>query len=93
MLKHDIIINSQYGFKGNHSPVHALIDANDYISNSLDKGSFTMGIFVVPRKAFNTVDHKILLQKMEFYGISSRFVKNIYLQSTFTSKIVSCVKM
>ena len=69
MLKHDIIVNSQYGFKSNHSTVHALIGANDYISNSLDKGNFTMGVFVDLRKAFDTVDHTILLQKLEFYGI------------------------
>ena len=39
------------------------------ISESLDNGKFVCGIFVDLQKAFDTVDHKILLSKLEHYGI------------------------
>ena len=48
-----------------------------YISKSLDKGNFTLGIFVDLRKAFDTVNHNILLQT--FYGI--RGVSNDLIRS------------
>ena len=56
-----------------------VIDANNYISQSLDNGKFTMGIFVDIRKAFDIVEHNILLQKLEFYGL--RRVSNDFLGS------------
>ena len=48
---------------------HALINLNESIRQTLDKGSFVCGIFVDLQKAFDTVDHKILLHKLGFYGI------------------------
>ena len=39
------------------------------VSQTLDEGSFVFGIFVDLQKAFDTVDHKILLHKLEYYGI------------------------
>ena len=46
------------------STSHALADASNYIALNLDKIHFTMGIFSDFRKAFNTVDHDILLKKI-----------------------------
>ena len=58
---------------------HALINLNESIRQTLDKGSFVCGIFVDLQKAFDTVDHKILLHKLEFYGI--RGVYNDWFKS------------
>ena len=56
-------------FSTNQSTTHALINLTESIRQTLDEGSFGCGIFVDLQKTFDTVDHKILLHKLEFYGI------------------------
>ena len=46
-----------------------LINLAESIRQSLDEDSIGCGIFVDFQMAFNTVDHKILLHKLEYYGI------------------------
>ena len=52
-----------------HSVNHALISLTESIKNSLDNKKFGFGIFLELQKAFDTVNHKILLDKLEHYGI------------------------
>ena len=59
----------QFGFRKNHSTSLALIETIDMIYESLDKGEFVIGIYFDLQKAFDTVDHKILLDKLYNYGI------------------------
>ena len=59
----------QFGFRQKYSTTHALINLTESIRQTLDEGSFGCGIFVDLQKAFDTVDHKTLLHKLEFYGI------------------------
>ena len=59
----------QFGFRKNHSTSLALIETMDMIYGSLDKGEFVFGIYFDLQKAFDTVDHKILLDKLYNYGI------------------------
>ena len=51
------------------STSHALIDLVEDISESIDKKLYTLGVFIDLKKAFDTVNHSILLQKLNFYGI------------------------
>ena len=67
--KNDILFKSQYGFRENHSTQHAIIDIVNVIQNNMDQKRFTCGIFLDLKKAFDTVDHLILLQKLNHYGI------------------------
>ena len=46
-----------------------MINLTEVIRESLDEGSFGCAIFVDLQKAFDTVDHKILIHKLEYYGI------------------------
>ena len=48
---------------------HALVSLTESIRNSLDDNKFGCGIFIDLQKAFDTVNHKILLNKLEHYGI------------------------
>ena len=46
-----------------------MIDIVERIRSSIDKGKYACGIFIDLKKAFDTVNHKILLSKLEHYGI------------------------
>ena len=59
----------QFGFRQKHLISHALIHVTDKIREQLDKGNFARSIFVDFQKAFDTVDHQILIQKLNYYGI------------------------
>ena len=65
----NLIYSLQFGFQPKYSTNHALINLTESIRQSLDEGSFGCGIFVDLQKAFHTVDHKILLHKLKYYGI------------------------
>jgi len=67
--KHAILNPNQYGFRKNHSTDMALIDITDKISQAIDNRLYSAGIFIDLSKAFDTVDHLILLSKLEHYGI------------------------
>ena len=61
----------QFGrvFKLNYSTNNALMSIVANIQTLLDNGDFATGVFVELRKAFDTVDHRILIQKLEHYGV------------------------
>ena len=64
----NLIYSLKFGFRPKYSTNHALINLTESIRESLDEGSFGCGIFIELQKAFDTVDHKILLHKLEYYG-------------------------
>jgi hypothetical protein len=64
-----LLYKHQYGFLRNKSTEHNLLHIINHISNSLNDGNFTVGIFLDLKKAFDVVDHRILIAKMEKYGI------------------------
>ena len=69
-MRFNIFCENQYGFRKDHSTSLALIDLYDKISNALDQGEFVIGLFLDLSKAFARVDHSILFDKLEHYGIS-----------------------
>ena len=80
----NLIYFLQFGFRQKYSTTHALINFTENIRQTLDKGSFGCGIFVYLQKVFDTVGHKILRLKLEFYGI--RGVCNDWLKSYLSDR-------
>ena len=64
-----ILCDNQYGFRKNHSTSFALVDLYDKISDAIDSKETSVGIFVDLSKAFDTVNHDILFDNLEYYGI------------------------
>ena len=62
-------INANLDFEKNHSTSHAIINLVERVSKALDTGKYVVGVFFYLKKAFDTVDHKILLAKSKQYGI------------------------
>ena len=67
--KNHILHNNQYRFRRNRSTTMAIIHLTEKIKRAIENNEFTIGIFLDLSKVFDTVNHKILLQKMESYGI------------------------
>ena len=61
--------DKQFGFRKKYSTNHALLNIVEGIRENLDNKTFACGVFIDLEKAFDTVNHQILLNKLEHYGI------------------------
>lgn len=67
--KRNILYSKQFGFCEQHSKEHAILSIIDKIQNSIENHEYFCGIFSDFSKAFETVDHEILVRILECYGI------------------------
>ena len=70
--KYNLLYDYQFGFRPKHSTNLALLDSVDDILKSLDKNLYVAGIFFDLAKAFDSIDHSILLNKLHCYGIRGK---------------------
>ena len=85
----DSLYHLQFGFREKHSTNHALLSIVEKIRDNLDNNTFSCGVFVDLEKAFDTVNHKILLKKLDHYGI--RGPANRWFSSYLSSRKQSVV--
>ena len=78
------IYELQFGFRDKHSTNHALNDITENVKSALDKKIHACGIFVDLQKAFDTVNHKILLDKLSHHGI--RGIANDWFSSYVSNR-------
>ena len=65
----NVIDPLQFGFRKKHSTAHALTSLTEKVKQIIDDGNYSCGVFIDLKKAFDTVNHQILLKKLEHYGM------------------------
>ena len=83
--KHHLLYQFQFGFRKNHSTFMALVILLEKITEALDNSQFGICILIDFRKAFDTVEHNILLEKLNHYGIRGNALQwfNCYLSNRY----------
>lgn len=84
LTKFDILFKHQFGFRENHSTILAIIEITDNIKEELDKGNSVIGTYLDLSKAFDTVNHSILLNKLHHYGV--RGIVHKWFESYLTGR-------
>ena len=85
----DAISTHQSGFRSLHSTVTALLEGTDNWAFNIDRGSVNAVVFLDSKKAFDTVDHDILLSKMNLYGIQG--IALDWFRSYLTNRAQRCL--
>lgn len=80
----DILYKHQYGFRPGFSTDQALIHVTDNILQALDNKEHLVGVFMDLAKAFDTINHDLLIQKLKQYGIKGRC--NMWFRSYLSNR-------
>ena len=64
----NILSSNQFGFRKGYSTDLALLKVSDYIYKAFDERKYVVGVFMDLAKAFDTVNHDILIRKLNHYG-------------------------
>ena len=72
LTKYKILSKDQFGFRAKFSTEYAIVDIYDKLIKNLDEKKSSCAIFLDLAKAFDSVDHQILLRKLHCYGIRGK---------------------
>ena len=87
--KSDQLSPFQYGFRKNHSTQDTVTCFTDCIRKGIDDGYVTAAVFVDFRKAFDNVNHQLLIKKLPGFGIQNQELK--WLENYLTNRCQSVV--
>ena len=85
----NLLSNCQSGFRALHSTVTSLLNSTDKWSFNIDKGKINGVVFVDLKKAFDTVDHAILITKMRRYCLNDLAIR--FFRSYLENRSQSCL--
>ena len=71
----NIIYKFQFGFRQRYSTQQAILTLVNKITSSIHSGDLMIGVFMVKKNAFDTINHSILIRKMYTYGIRRNILK------------------
>ena len=77
MNQYSLLSMEQFGFRPGHSTELAALRLVDNLVKEMDENRVPLSIFIDLSKAFDTLDHEILLSKLSYYGVSSN-VKDLF---------------
>ena len=83
--KHNILSPAQSGFRAKHSTISTLIKVTDDWFHAIDRKEYTGAVFVDLKKAFDTVDWDILLEKLRNIGINGKAL--LWMESYLTGRV------
>lgn len=86
----NLIIAQQHGFRAQRSTESAILDFVNDVYLCLEQKSYVVGVFIDLSKAFDTLDHKILLHKLENYGIRGVVLKLFHSYLSNRKQSVFC---
>ena len=86
--KHDILYNSQYGFRNKRSCEQVILEIVGQVLQAHNNGNHSASLFLDSSKAFDMLDHSILLKKLDLYGL--RGLCNEWFKDQMPEKRVSC---
>ena len=90
LVQHNILFKGQYGFRPQHSTIDAITEFTDRVNKALENKEIAMGIFLDLSKAFDTIDHNLLLYKLSHYGIRGKaldWFKSYLTNRTLTTSV------
>ena len=71
----NVLYRKQFGFQARNSTEHAALVLSDKILSAFEKNEFLLSLFIDLSKAFDTVDHSILIKKLDYYGVRNENLK------------------
>ena len=90
LLKSNLFHEKQFGFQASNSTEHVVIQLISQILDAFNENKYTLGIFIDLSKAFDTVDHNILLKKLDMYGIKGKNLKWFHSYLTNRKQFIKC---